>query len=401
MLARLLLLGERVPATAVEATLGVLASTLADCGLLAVDDGGCEAPVVVIPHDTLLIASDRPASSITSEHVPGVQGPSHTLGLFAIRRPVARALDLGTGCGIQALLLAPFAERVVATDISERALAFAELNAALNGITNVEFRHGDLLEPIAGERFGLVVSNPPYVISPDTDFVFRDSPLGGETLCERVVRGVAGVLEPGGHGVVMISWDASGPDPTARPIGWLADVAARSLLCLLSVDEAMANAEVWTQALPDPAEGAARWQAYYRARGIEAIGYGVAVLRATTETASARVVPVASTVPGQASDHLLRMLDGAAADLSDETRVGVVPTARIVSSLRLADGAWVADDFRLTLRDGLRLNAELDRETATFLRSLDGTRRLGDLTLTDASRAFVRELLAMGFVEVC
>jgi release factor glutamine methyltransferase len=78
-----------------------------------------------------------------------------------------RILDVGTGSGAIAVTLALELPktRVFATDVSGEALALARRNAASLGAT-VEFRHGDLHLPFAGERFGLVVSNPPYVPSP-------------------------------------------------------------------------------------------------------------------------------------------------------------------------------------------------------------------------------------------
>ena len=86
---------------------------------------------------------------------------------------------------------------MVATDVNERALAFAEFNCALNGVENVEFRSGSLLEPVLGERFGLVVANPPYVISPGLDVVFRDSGMERDAVSETVVRGMPDLLEAG------------------------------------------------------------------------------------------------------------------------------------------------------------------------------------------------------------
>ena len=119
--------------------------------------------------------------------MPGVQPPSTVLARLTVRRPVARALDVGTGCGIQAILASRHAERVVATDVSERALAFAQFNLAVNGIENVELRQGSFLEPVEGERFDLVVANPPYVVSPENDLVFRDSGLGRDRVSEQIV----------------------------------------------------------------------------------------------------------------------------------------------------------------------------------------------------------------------
>ena len=87
------------------------------------------------------------------DFVPGIQSPSVTLAKLAVRRRIRRALDLGTGCGIQALLAAKHAEHVVATDVNPRALSFAAFNARLNGVENIEFRLGNSFEPVAGERF--------------------------------------------------------------------------------------------------------------------------------------------------------------------------------------------------------------------------------------------------------
>src|SRR5205814_2148722 len=103
------------------------------------------------------------------------------------RRRVARALDVGTGNGAQALLAARHSAQVVATDVNPRALKYTQLNAALNGVANLETRAGSLFEPVAGERFDLVTCNAPYVISPETRWQYRDGGLPGDELSERVV----------------------------------------------------------------------------------------------------------------------------------------------------------------------------------------------------------------------
>ena len=80
-------------------------------GLVSRRDGRLVATVRLIPHDELVIASDLGESDAGAEHVPGVQRPSNTLANLTVRRPFRRALDVGTGNGIQALLAARHAER--------------------------------------------------------------------------------------------------------------------------------------------------------------------------------------------------------------------------------------------------------------------------------------------------
>ena len=122
-----------------------------------------------------LAAHQRPGV-LRHDHVLGIGQASTTLVQVTARRHVARALDLGTGCGIQTFHLLHHAEHVTATDISDRALAFTRFNLLLNAgqlhldpadlEARVSLRLGSLLDPVAGEEFELVVSNPPFVITP-------------------------------------------------------------------------------------------------------------------------------------------------------------------------------------------------------------------------------------------
>ena len=141
MLIGLLLLGDDVPADDV-------ADILVETGLAERRGGSLRGLVRVVPHDELLIASDR-LDVEDADRVAGVHRPSATLAHLTVREPVERALDLCAGNGIQALLLSRHARHVVATDVNRRALAFAAFNFALNGVANVELREGSLLEPVS------------------------------------------------------------------------------------------------------------------------------------------------------------------------------------------------------------------------------------------------------------
>src|SRR5205823_7337283 len=128
---------------------------------------------------------------------------------------------VGTGSGVQAILAARHATHVVATDVNPRALAFTELNAALNGLTNVETRLGSFFEAVEGERFDLITCNAPYVVSPENRWAFRDSGMRGDEVTRHVVQAAAEHLAEGGFATVVGSWIAAN-DRVAddRPLAW-------------------------------------------------------------------------------------------------------------------------------------------------------------------------------------
>ena len=123
-----------------------------------------------------------------------------------------RVLDLGCGAGSLALLFHSSADHVVATDINARAIAFCELNASVNGIGNVEFRVGSLFEPVAGEQFDLIISQPPYYPAPGdlTDsLVYLHGGTLGDELALQILQDIERYLTQDGQAVVFTSWATS------------------------------------------------------------------------------------------------------------------------------------------------------------------------------------------------
>ncbi len=247
-LVRAFVLGEPVAPD----SLPVSAATLADAGLLEVDGDRAVARVRLTPFAGLLVAHDADASD--PEFVTGVSAASRTLATLTVRRPVERALDLGTGSGVEALLAARHTATVVATDVNPRAVECAALGAGLNGMT-LDLRLGSLFEPVAGETFDLIVANPPFVVSPDSDFVYRDSALPGDAICREVVRGAAAHLRAGGFATVLCNWICRAPDETWQPIApWVEGLACDTLLISHGVIEPLRYAARWNEPLrEDPA----------------------------------------------------------------------------------------------------------------------------------------------------
>ncbi|MGM7424125.1 DUF7059 domain-containing protein [Cellulosimicrobium sp. CpK407] len=327
-LAALFLLGDDVPRAAVDAALGRTGVDGARrLGLVeaagAADDDAVRALVDLRPYAasdaagpvTWWLSSDlgelATGRRLAADHVLGAGGASLTLAQVTVRTPVGRVLDLGTGCGIQALHAARHARSVVGTDISRRALGFAAFNTAFNTAFNVPFgtgaagatgrgaaielREGSMLEPVTGERFDLVVSNPPFVITPRAggagalpEYEYRDGGRAGDDVVRDLVTGVAAVLAPGGVAQLLGNWEHRRGVPWDERVGeWLDEAGLDGWVVQREVQDPAEYAETWIRdggTTPEREPGAwaaayAAWLDDFAARDVEAVGFGIVTLR--------------------------------------------------------------------------------------------------------------------------
>ena len=259
-----------------------------ELGLLAEAEEGIRATCAVSGHANLWLTHDRLDLETLAErrdYVLGLNPPARLLAAVTPRGAVRTTLDLGTGCGVQAFLAAAHSERVIATDICPRALHFAAFNTRLNRVGNVEFRLGNLFEPVGGECFDLVVSNPPYVISPGCDYVCRDSGLPGDTICARLVRQVGAHLTEGGLALALANWahPAEAPDePWDGPVRrWLAGNGCDAWIIRHETSDPLTYAADWNRQMNADKYGAALdlWQGYFERERIRAVSLGALLLR--------------------------------------------------------------------------------------------------------------------------
>jgi methylase of polypeptide subunit release factors len=269
-------LGEPVPAADVPDPL------LAADGLLR-REGDRVVPLVRIDViDGLLICSDLDGTR--ADFTAPVSPSTELAAAFTPELPVRRALDLGAGSGTHALRMARWAEHVVATDLNPGALAYTRLNAQMNGIANVETREGSLLEPVEGERFGLIVCNPPYVISPDSSYLYRDADLRGDELSRRLLAELPAALEDGGYATLQGNWTHPADSRPWAPIeAALAGGGCDALIARLDTWSPLDYALGWAAPhAADPEDYAAtvrRWRERYAEERIEAITAATVVLR--------------------------------------------------------------------------------------------------------------------------
>jgi hypothetical protein len=182
-------------------------AVLIRAGLIALDnDGSARARASLFPVGDRLIFADHAwpelphpgFATVPHDHVMYIGADSRELARCTFRRPFRSALDLCTGSGIHALLASAHSEHAVAVDINERAALCTRFNAQLSGVTNLEVRVGDLLEPVRGQRFDLITANPPFVPSPVNALGFRDGGRSGENIQKRIVASLPDHLAPGG-----------------------------------------------------------------------------------------------------------------------------------------------------------------------------------------------------------
>jgi methylase of polypeptide subunit release factors len=388
---KLFFLGCTVPEAEVEQALSPLGvAGLQDLGLVD-RSGDVFANVRLVPHAELLLAGNRYAddepAGTPHDYVATVTAPSAILATLTVRRPVRTALDVGTGSGVQALWAARHSELVVAVDVNPKALNIAAFNAQLNGVQNVEFRLGSLYEPVGDERFDLIVSNAPYVVSPDSRYAYRDGGLESDVFCERLVRGTIDHLEEGGFAQLLISWLRVGDDWAARPRKWVSGSACDGWLLLGAERDPVTHAALWNEELKRDAAAFGdtldRWVTYLRELDADAVIEGALLLqRCTGHRHWFRADRIPTERPEPAANHVERVFENQRLliDLDDtallDQRLRLVESTRIEQELHSRDGGYVVDAMTLVLDEGLGFRAGMDQRTAALVPFLDGTRSL-------------------------
>ena len=337
--------------------------------------------------------------AVGEDHVLGVGGASLTLSGLMIQRPVDNALDLGTGCGIQAMHAARHARRVVATDISARALDIASLNAELNGFENIEFRLGSLFEPVADETFDQIVSNPPFVITPRAEGVpsyeYRDGGMVGDALVQHVVRHAGEHLSPGGIAQFLGNWEYTRTEAGLdRVRGWLdetTDPIVDAWVIERDVQHIDEYAETWirdggtTPASPQFDRLYGAWLNDFEHRGVEQVGFGYVMLRrpdaATPATPSPlrRLEQLHGPLGGSGSGlgaHLSDCLSGHDWQTGRSDAELAASTLVVASDVTVERHYWPGDDdpTAMILRQGggFGRQAPVDTGLAALVGACDG-----------------------------
>ena len=406
---------------------GDFLSLLLKSGLLKAQGDQLTAMAMVLPWGGFLVASDHPVAieRAESEMVLWPNPTSKFLARFSIRRPSRATLDLGTGSGILSLGAAKFSDTVVGTDLNQRAVSFAAFNARLYGVENIEVLCGDLFAPVANRRFDLILSNPPFFITPQLGYMFCDNPMELDGLCRRLVKEAPAYLNEDGYMQMLCEWaQVSGQTWEERITEWLDGTGCDAWVMKgLTQDPGEYAQHRIRETFSNPDEDAKLYEgymSYYRARRVEAIHDGLIVLRRRAGANWVQIEEVPKTPNGDLGDMILSTF--AAHDFlskmqDDESLLVVKPRlsdhARLEQICKQAGGRWAGESITLRLISGFPFHLSLQPLVAEFLATCDGTRTAGqaidefavlaDAPLDDVRReclAMIRKLIDRGFMIV-
>lgn len=355
-----------------------------------------------------------------SDFVLGASPASTTLAQLVPRRQVGTALDLGTGCGIQTVHLADHADRVVATDLNPRALDLARITLGLNQV-EADLRLGSLYEPVAGQGFDLVVTNPPYVMSPPGGgLVYREGGFEADQLMREVVRSAP--LNPDGLLVVLGNWAVTeGRSWQERVVEWIP--AGHDALVLQREHlDPFEYIEIWLAdaglaGSGDYLPGYREWLEYFRRQRITGVGMGWLFVRNSgSAEPSVRLEEWPHAVHQPVADAVLAHFAGIEPSRRPEAELLAATLRRsddLVQEAIGAPGATDPEHIVLRQQGGLGRAGIAGTALAAVVGACDGDLPLGvlvdavaglldvdDAALATEILAEVRPLLADGLLTV-
>jgi methylase of polypeptide subunit release factors len=395
---RLLYLQLRVPERRFDS--GAVEALLAT-GIVTREGDELAAHGRIIPVDDTLLASDgftRDADD-PPDYVATYTPTARTCDLLTPRPKVARALDVGTGSGIHALLAARHAKHVVAIDVNPRALAYTELNAALNRLDNVECRNGSFFAPVESETFGLITCNAPFVVSPEQRWAYRDSGFAGDDVTAHVVEQAAAHLDDGGYATLLGSWLVVDPDaPDERPAEWVKRTGCDAWILTSIESDPLEHAATWNGGFFDDAttyaEALERWTRYIGELGARGVGEGAILLRRRKGKTSVRIDGIDEDSLEDADAQIRRAFANRRAN-------GSLLDARLTRAM----GLWVEHEMgrksaNVVLEGGTCSVVPTSYVAAKVVDRLNGKRTLRKLGADAKTVKLCRELLGLGALKI-
>ena len=377
-----------------EAIAPMTVETWEKVGLLNRDNGFVLPRLSLLPFDRFYVAQEiyDPRLKIPSDFVIGVGAATLTMANLMIRRRTHLSLDMGTGCGLLALLKSGESDHVIATDRNKRAIRMATFNSRINALSNVECREGDLFDPVAGLQFDLILSNAPFVISPSSGYLFLDGGMSGDQFCRQLARSAGKFLNERGYCQFLCNWaHVQGRDWEEQLAGWFQETGCNAWVLRGATDDTSAYAKKWIQHFEagNSSEFTRlydEWMSYYTREGIESISMGLVTMQRNGKSGNwFRIDSQPELKNRDLGEDIIRIFE--LADFlntvqKDESLMNAVlqPAAELRLDVQYEPSAqgWHALSHRMQIGRGFGFVAQIDELGCNFIARCDGKRAVGD-----------------------
>lgn len=394
--------------TFVQAIQPMSADSWLQAGLVRRHGHQVAATVKLLPFRNLILAFDLPALLQTpqrSQYVMGIGGSTITLSQLTIRSHSRHTLDLGCGCGVHAFLAAPHSSRVAAVDLNPRAVQLAAFNARLNNISNIDCLQGDFFGPVAERKFDLIISNPPFVISPETRFIYRDGGMEADSVSRGIAREAPGYLQEGGFCQILCNWaQKDGSDWQQQLAQWFVGTGCDVWVMRSESLSPAAYASKWirhTEFSDEETEFSQRfhqWLDYYERLGIESFGAGLITMRRRASGPNwFRADESPERMIGPCGEHIARgfaLQDFLETMREDRAllacRLKYSPDLRLEQQFTPSEQGWQVTGSAIHLAKGLAFRGNSDTFMANLMIHCDGRKTLQEL-LPDMAAALKAE----------
>jgi methylase of polypeptide subunit release factors len=366
-------------------------------GVLTAEGGCLKSTVRISPFAEYLILSDHAVLRTGTLSADTILWPNPTTLLcyhLSIQAPVGRTLDLGTGNGILAIAAAAHSGSVIATDLNPRARDFCLFNAALNGVSNLQFLQGNAFEPVRGERFDLILANPPFFVTPSGHHIYSDNSMELDGFCRMLVRQAPQHLNDNGYCQMMVEWvQVQGQPWRDRLTEWFehlaCDVWVLATYMRSAADYAMIRVQEHRDELRVPEDQAAltaEWQTYFAGNRVESVYGGIIVLRKREGRNWIRIEEV-NTRPMRPFGEFMRRTfenrDALEKHALDEDLLATRPllpaSARLQKQFQISPQGWKLASVDLQLAEGLPYSLALQPQVADFVALFDGHKTLAEI----------------------
>jgi SAM-dependent methyltransferase len=351
---------------------------LIHAGLLQREDGRVCSLLQAQSYRGLIFFSDFLHNDHADDFVLPIGPAGHYLAGLTIRKSVNSALDLGCGCGVQALLAAQHCTRVTATDVNPRALALTRLNADFNGFSNIEIIEGSFFDPVQGYTFDLVLANLPYVIAPQNKLLYRDSVQPGDAGVRRLIRELPAYLAEGGYAQLLANWIHGKDEFWWQPLKTAVEgQGVDAWLIHNGSKEPQDYADMWLDnRLKKDQQKSAKikkaWLKWYRDQGIERIALGVVTLRRRASAHNwVNAASVTKSLDSPAGEQLMRIFEAQDYMAALLNRDDLLEENLIPLDMKFEKES-AAVNIQVVTTKGLFFQADIQPFTAEVIEHLDG-----------------------------